>query len=149
VSGEQAASPNRGVSTSAKKANPVGLGERLKAFCPPNYADMAAAIDALLAEKYGPHGLYTTADASAPVFKPELAKCFIEEVPHYDADVVACAKDICNYIYETYGRFPAHVDAFHVPGVWVQAHHLALDYYDQLYVNGYSRSQAEHHDRWH
>jgi hypothetical protein len=33
----------------------------------------------------------------------------------------SCATDICNYIYETHGRFPAHVDAIYVPGVWLQA----------------------------
>ncbi len=53
--------------------------------------------------------------------------------PHYSAEVIAYTKDICNYIYETYGRFPAHVDAMFVPGVWIQAHHLDLAYYDQLY----------------
>ena len=36
-------------------------------------------------------------------------------------DVIDCATDICNYIYETHGRFPAHVDAIYVPGVWLQA----------------------------
>ena len=27
----------------------------------------------------------------------------------YTADVIECARDICTYIYETHGRFPAHV----------------------------------------
>jgi hypothetical protein len=25
-----------------------------------------------------------------------------------------------------------HVDAFHGLGIWIQAHHLALDYYDSI-----------------
>jgi hypothetical protein len=33
--------------------------------------------------------------------------------------------------------------------VWVQAHHLDLDYYDSLYKEGYSATQAEHHTLWH
>ncbi|QIG52536.1 hypothetical protein G5V57_18225 [Nordella sp. HKS 07] len=129
--------------------NPIALGDHLKAFCPPNYSDMASAVDAVLAEKYGPGGLYSTPEAFAPSFKPGLAQTFIDEVPHYDPDVVACTKEICTYIYETYGRFPAHVDAFHVPGIWVQTHHLALDYYDTLYAHGYSDSQAQHRELWH
>lgn len=133
----------------AWSANPVGLADHLKAYCPPNYPDMASAVDALLADKYGPGGLYSTPEGFGPAFKPGLAQTFIDEVAHYDPDVVACAKDICTYIYETYGRFPAHVDAFHVPGIWVQAHHLALDYYDSLYVHGYSETQAQHDALWH
>ena len=64
-------------------------------------------------------------------------------------DVIACVKDICNYIYDTYGRFPAHVDAMYVPGVWVQAHHLDLAYYDAFYANGYSDTQRAHQQCWH
>jgi hypothetical protein len=93
--------------------------------------------------------LNSTPDGFAPAFKPGLAQTFIEEVPHYDQDVIASAKDICTYIYETYGRFPAHVDAFHVLGIWVQAHHLALDYYDSLHIGGYSNTQARRDSLWH
>ncbi|MCK1291285.1 hypothetical protein [Bradyrhizobium sp. 30] len=129
--------------------NPVALGDHLRAYCPPNYPNMANAVDALLAEKYGPGGIYSTGNGFAPVFRRGLAETFVNEVAHFDPDVVACAKDICTYIYETYGRFPAHVDAFHVPGIWVQAHHLALDYYDSMYVRGYSETQAQHDALWH
>ena len=31
-------------------------------------------------------------------------------------EAVGYAKEICNYIYDTCGRFPAHVNAFHFPG---------------------------------
>ena len=33
---------------------------------------------------------------------------------------------------ETYGRFPAHTDAFHLPGIWVQFSHLEIEYYEQF-----------------
>ena len=92
---------------------------------------------------------YTTPDGFAPAFKPGFAQRFVDEVPHLRPEVIACAKDICSYIYDTYGRFPAHVDAFHVPGIWIQAHHLALDYYDSIYVGGYTESQATHDRDWH
>lgn len=31
----------------------------------------------------------------------------------------------------------------------IQAHHLVLDYYDKIYVGGYSQSQADHERLWH
>jgi hypothetical protein len=83
------------------------------------------------------------------VFKPGLAARFVDEVPHYQEEVIQVAKDVCTYIWDTYGRFPAHVDAVYVPGVWVQAHHLDLDYYDQLYLGGYTETQAQHQRLWH
>ena len=129
--------------------NPVGLDGVLETFTPPYYKDMPAAIDALIAHKYGPGGLYRDPANFDAVFKPGLAARFVDEVPHYQEEVIQVAKDVCTYIWETYGRFPAHVDAIHVPGVWVQAHHLDLDYYDQLYRSGYTETQARHQHLWH
>jgi hypothetical protein len=40
-------------------------------------------------------------------------------------------------------------DAYYVPGIWVQAHHLDLSYYDRLFQGGYSATQAEHDRLWH
>ncbi len=54
----------------------------------------------------------------------------------------------CNYIYDTYGRFPAHVDAFYLPGVWVQFSHVVLEYYEKLFDPGLYRQQARHDDVW-
>jgi hypothetical protein len=54
----------------AWSANPIGLADHLKAYCPPNYPDMASAVDALLAHKYGPGGLYSTPGGFATAFKP-------------------------------------------------------------------------------
>jgi len=110
---------------------------------------MSEAIDALLESKYGPAGVYSNPENFFGVQKPGVTKRFLEEVPHYSPNVIACVKDICNYIWETYGRFPAHVDAMFVPGVWVQAHHLDLEYYDTLFSKGYTETQANHQRLWH
>jgi len=133
----------------AWQPNPVGLDGLIEGLCPPYHPDMSAAVDALIASKYGPKGVYRDTALFDKVFQPGKAKEFLDEVPHYSEEVVACVKDVCNYIYETYGRFPAHVDAMFVPGIWVQAHHLDLKYYDSLYKNGYSESQADHLRLWH
>jgi hypothetical protein len=55
-----------------------------------------------------------------------------------------------NIIYSTYGRFPAHVDAIHVPGIWLQAHHLDLDYYNELFQDGFiPEIHRKHQENWH
>lgn len=133
----------------AWRANPVGLDDVIEGFCPPYYDSMDEAVDALIATKYGPGGTYQETKFFEQVFKPGVTDRFLDEVPHYPEEIIACAKDVCNYIYRTYGRFPAHVDAMYVPGVWVQAHHLDLDYYDQLFASGYTNTQAEHQSLWH
>ena len=46
-------------------------------------------------------------------------------------------------------RFPAHADALQVPGIWLQAHHLDLAYYDKLFREGYTEKHRDHDDRWH
>ena len=129
--------------------NPVGLDGVLQGYCPPYYKSMDDAIDALLAHKYGKDGLYTNPTYFEQVFNPGMAEKFVKEVPHYSDEVVACTKAVCNYIFETYDRFPAHVDAMFVPGVWVQAHHVDLKYYEQFYQHGCSLTQKRHHELWH
>ena len=61
----------------------------------------------------------------------------------------ACTKAICNYIYETYGKFPGTVDTMHL--MWVmQVHHLDLNFYDQFFKPGaYGPTHRAHMSRWH
>ena len=132
----------------AWRPNPVGLQGVLEGFCPPHYRTMADAVDAVIDLKYGPAGLYKDPKNYRSVFKDGKAATFLEEVPHYTPDVIACAKDVCTYIYETYGRFPAHCDAMHAPGVCVQAHVTDLGFYDSMYTSGYTASQAMHEQNW-
>ena len=63
-------------------------------------------------------------------------------------EAVEYTKEICNYICDTYGRFPAHVNAFHLPGVWLQFSHLELEFYDKYFDADLYRRQAAHHEMW-
>ena len=54
----------------------------------------------------------------------------------YAAAVIECTRDICTYIYDTHGRFPAHVEAIHVPGIWLQVHHVEEQYYERYFRDG-------------
>jgi hypothetical protein len=133
----------------AWRRNPVGLDGLLEGHCPPYHADMSAAVDAILADKFGVRGLYGDPATFDHVYREGLAQTYLDEAPRYDDQVIACVKDVCEYIWSTYGRFPAHVDAMYVPELWVQAHHLDLAYYDALYRHGYTETQRRHEERWH
>jgi hypothetical protein len=131
------------------RANPVGLKGVLEGMCPPFYESMSAAVDALVALKYARGGVYVEPGPFEKVFKPGLAQTYLKEVPRYREEAIACTKDVCEYIYRTHRRFPAHCNAIHVPGIWIQAHHLDLRYYDTLFQGGYTESHLYHQERWH
>jgi hypothetical protein len=131
------------------RSHPVGLGDYIQGMCPPYYPTMADAVQAVVDSKYGPEGTYNNEAYFHGIFQDDRGARYLKEVPHYRDDVIACTKDVCTYIYETHGRFPAHVDAIYAPGVWLQAHHLDLDYYDTLFKGGYTETQRDHQRRWH
>lgn len=127
---------------------PVGIDGVLEAYCPPYYRDMDAAVDAVVAAKFGANGIYTLdAEREAPFLDRNE---FVAGVPRYSEMLVQCVKDICNYIYETYGRFPVHVPPMSINSVWCQAHHLDLEFYDRFYGKAaYTQTQADHFRDWH
>jgi hypothetical protein len=127
---------------------PVGLDGILEAFCPPYYKDMDAAVDAVVAGKFGSGGLYDPNAGGDSALAQHRE--FVTGVPRYSDALVQCVKDICNYIWDTYGRFPSHVDPIATSGSWVQAHHLDLDFYDRFYKDGaYTETQRDHMQLWH
>jgi hypothetical protein len=125
-------------------ANPVGMDGVFQAHCPPYFPSMDAAVDALLTP--------LMRGKSAP---PERASYLMSDAEHRAGTVeigddgIACTKAICNYIYETYGRFPGSLDAMHL--MWLmQVHHLDADYYDRFFRPGaYSTTHAAHLATWH
>ena len=58
-------------------------------------------------------------------------------IPEISDEGAACAKAVCNYIYDTYGKFPGTVDTMHLMW-WMQAHHLDLDFYDRFFNAGHT-----------
>ena len=131
------------------RAHPVGLDGVIEGMCPPYYQTMSDAVDAILEMKYGKDGTYVDPEKFEKIFKEGRAEKYLKEVPRYSQDTIDCVKDICNYIYKTHRRFPAHVDAIFVPGIWLQCHHLDLKYYDYLFERGYSESHRQHDELWH
>lgn len=133
----------------ASQPNPVGIDGVLQGLCPPYVASMDDAVDQLLTEKYGPTGLYGDANVfKRPYLTEAMAQTYLQNASHYSDQAVSYAKQICSYIYETYGRFPAHCDAFHVPGVWLQFSHLELEYYEKYFNPAQFARQSEHAHMW-
>ncbi|MFI1731545.1 hypothetical protein ACH40E_20500 [Streptomyces acidicola] len=135
------------------RSHPVGLrspeGEPLiAAACPPAYRSMSDAVDAVIREKFGPGGTYTDKDVFARIYKEDYGQRYLAEASEYEERVIECARDICEYVLRTHGRFPAHTDAIHVPGVWLQAHHVETEYYERYFVNGLTDAHRRHREVW-
>lgn len=126
---------------------PVGIDGFLEAWCPPYFKGMSAAVDDIMNVRYGPQGLFTP---GYPGKRPFLdTERVISTYPKVSEEAIECVKDVCNYIYETYGRFPPRVDAWAAPVV-VTVHHLDLDFYDKYYPREViSREKREHMQLWH
>ncbi|MBA2810305.1 hypothetical protein E0500_023660 [Streptomyces sp. KM273126] len=135
------------------RSHPVGLrspeGEPLiAAACPPAYRSMSDAVDAVIREKFGPGGTYTDKDVFARIYKEDYGQRYLAEAGEYEERVIECARDICEYVLRTHGRFPAHTDAIHVPGVWLQAHHVETEYYERYFANGLTDAHRRHRGVW-
>ncbi|GGZ02323.1 hypothetical protein [Streptomyces poonensis] len=136
------------------RSHPVGLrspeGEPLiEAACPPAYASMSDAVDAVVRRKFGPGGCYADQDVFARIHRRDYGQRFLAEASEYDDRVVECARDVCAYVLRTHRRFPAHTDAVHVPGVWLQVHHVETEYYERYFTDGLTDAHRAHDEVWH
>jgi hypothetical protein len=124
-------------------SNPIGLDGVFEASCPPYHVSMDADVDAVLAPP--PRGSKETGPVPYRMSEAEHRSGTIR----ISAEGLACTKAICNYIHDTYGRFPGSTDAMHL--MWViQAHHIDTDYYDRSFGPGaYGPAQAAHMTAWH
>lgn len=133
----------------ASQHNPVGIDGILEGLCPPYVKSMDEAVDRVLEEKYGPNGIFTDPTLLARAYRDAGdAETYLKLQNRHPPEAVRYAKDICNYIYETYGRFPAHIDAFYNPGFWVQFHHPELEYYERYFDPYIWRNQAAQDGQW-
>jgi hypothetical protein len=129
--------------------NPVGLDGILEGLCPPYISSMNDAVDRVYEDKYGADGVYgDQAVFEKPYRRADDAAYFMRNAERPSKETVQYIKDICNYIYDTYGRFPAHVNSFHVPGVWLQVSHLEIEYYEKFIQPDIYHRQAKHHAVW-
>jgi predicted ATPase len=111
---------------------------------------MNEAVDRLLDAKYGEKGSYGDQELfSLPYRNPRSASAYLREATHFSDRAVEYTKEICTYIHETYGRFPAHVDAFYTSGMWLQFSHLEMEYYEKFFDPRLYARQSQHEALWH
>ncbi len=130
--------------------NFVGIDGVLEGLCPPYVESMDEAVDRMLEWKFGPDGCYGNRDVFATPYRTTAAaEAYLENATPYAPEVVEYTKEICRYVYERYGRFPAHVNSFYCPGMWIQFAHLELEYYEQFAEPEFVERQREHEAVWH
>jgi len=129
------------------RANPVGLDKIYEAYCPPYYKDMNEAVDAFVEKKFGGGGSHTAEYKGTTSFKDWKTIQSDFNIPSKTS--IDQVKAICTYVYETYGRFPATTDTKLLP-VWLQVHHLDIDFYDKNFAKGIvTEAQRQHMQTWH
>ena len=119
----------------------------VKAYCPPYYPTMEAAVLAFIEFK--------KANAWQAPLKPTYPGSWKDPravslaIPNFSDECIAATIAYCTYVYETYGRFPAYFGPMRTT-LAHQAHHLDLEFYDTFYHPGaYTATQAEHVNQWH
>jgi hypothetical protein len=129
------------------KPNPVGLDKIYEAYCPPYYKDMNEAVDAFLERKFGRGGSHTAEYKGVESFKDWKAVQADFHIPSKTS--IDQVKAICSYVFDTYGKIPATTDTKLIP-VWLQVHHLDLDFYDKNLAPGIvTEAERKHMELWH
>lgn len=107
---------------------PVGKDGVFQGYCPPYYKNMDEAIDAFFEHKWAAWDK----DKPFPYTTPDK---HLMMAPKPTDTTIQIVKDVANYIYDTYGRFPAFVDPMYMRLVF-QSMHIDPDFYDEYYPKG-------------
>ena len=137
----------RFISDKDGQPNTVGLDGYLEGHCPPYFENMDEAVDDLLAIRYGENGILLPEYQGPTPLRDWHSAASRAGRPSQEA--IQATKDFCNYVYDTYGRFPAMVDTIQLP-IMVTVHHLDLDFYNEFYPpEAVSESIRRHMSLWH
>jgi hypothetical protein len=125
--------------------NPTGLPGVFEGYCPPHYKNMRDATEALAKRKFGNGGVYNPNTSGAWNDSPKVRA----NAAPYTEEFKECVALQAQYIYDTYDRFPATVQSV-FSFLYLQAHHLDLDFYDHYFKPGaYLTTHKEHMKKWH
>jgi hypothetical protein len=118
----------------------------LKPYIPPHYKSMEEAVHAVIEHKWGREGLFGTGtSASAWKAPAEISRAGARPSQKTIDATVA----YCEYLYRTYGRFPAY-PAPYKTNVGFQASHLDTDFYSEHYREGVlPETFHDHAGQWH
>lgn len=129
---------------SGVRSNPVGVPGVWEGPCPPFTSSMEEAVLALMTSKFGEGSPYSAAGA-----KPWADSVNTTPIRGHSQHAVDATIAFCTYMMQTYGRFPAHVDAFKTV-IAFQAHHVDSAFYDRFYPQpSLPVAHRAHLDHWH
>ncbi|WP_373048337.1 hypothetical protein [Vulgatibacter sp.] len=125
--------------------NPTGRAGVFEAFCPPHFPDMRAAVEALVRRKFGPGGPFHRGTPGPFRDSPGVRG----SAQVHDEAFQACVALQAQTIFERFGKFPGTVPSVLVL-MYLQAHHLDLEFYDTHFAPGaYLSTHAHHFEKWH
>jgi len=125
--------------------NPTGLQGVFEGYCPPHFNDMREATEALAERKFGEGGVYNPNTPGAWNDSPNVRA----SANPYTEEFKECVALQAQYVYDTYGKFPATVPSIFLL-TYVQAQHLDLEFYDHCFKTGaYLTTHKQHFKRWH
>lgn len=125
--------------------NPTRLPGIFEAMCPPNFPDMRSAVEALAERKFGPGGPF---HPETPGVWKDSRKVRTSAQP-YSEEFKDCVTLQAQYVYDTFGKIPATSPSL-LCVMYLQAHHLDLDFYDHHFEPGaYLRTHKSHMEKWH
>jgi hypothetical protein len=128
--------------------NPVGLDGIFESYQPPYYKTMNDAVDAFIEKKFGSNGMYTSNYKGLVPFSKNWKKVQ-PGYPVPSKKVIQITKDYCNYVFDTYGRFPATFDTIVMPE-WLQVHHLEQEFYNEYGLDKLlNETHKKHMQLWH
>ena len=103
---------------------------------------MGAAVDAFLERQV----VAVRADKPKAYLEPDRV---VSQIARPDDETIQIVKDYCQYVHDTYGRFPAYLDPMY-QRLTCQAQHVDPDFYAQYYPPGALTDQHHaHFERWH
>jgi len=111
--------------------NPTGLQGVFEGYCPPHFNDMREATEALAERKFGEGGVYNPNTPGAWNDSPNVRA----SANPYTEEFKECVALQAQYVYDTYGKFPATVPSIFLL-TYVQAQHLDLEFYDHYFKTG-------------
>ena len=101
---------------------------------------MYEAAQKLAEQKFGRRGTYDPS-TGGPFRQNNAIKA---TALSYSQDQIDCIGEMAQYIYTTYGRFPARFPTI-LLRIYAQAHHLEMEFYDRYFTDGaYLQTHAEH-----
>ena len=106
---------------------------------------MREATDALIQRKFGDGGVYNMETPGAWKDSTRVRS----SVKNFTEEIKECIALQAQYIFDTYGKFPATVPSIFLL-TYLQAQHIDLEFYDHHFKPGaYLSTHKNHMIKWH